>query len=305
MAADYKATVADLLTAVRDFYTLPTYDEGSDARLLRVLNREQLGYLQKKLIAARAEYRDATYAITVVSGQLAYDIPTRAIASGLTMIQAVDVSGNQWLMVEVRPTDAPNRLGPVWVAPGRQFYLQRNQIIFYSAPPAGTILVRYPMRLAQLVPDGSFATVASITNSTQVVFTGTLATGQTDVIAAVPQFDTLAMDKAVTVSSTTATFTAGVPDRLAVGSYLCAADTSPVCQAPLELHPLLCCRASYVTLKSKGDPFAKDAKEQLDEMAADAAALLAPRPGKPRSDVNYAGPGWRNGWASGWRGGVS
>lgn len=297
MAANYGALVADLIQSVRDYYTLPSFDEGSDDRILRTLNREQLGYIQTLLLGASSEYRDDVYSIDVTPNQLAYDIPTRAVASGILYVQATDSGGNKWLTVEVRPSDMPYIVAPLWVAPGGQFYLRRNQIIFYASPPTGTVDITYPMRLSQLVPLGGFGTVGAITGPNTVTFTGSLATGKTDVIDSVPQFDTLAMDQDVTVSGSVATFTHGVPSRLKAGSYLSAADTSPVCQAPLELHPLLCCRTSWSILMAKGDPLAKAAADQqLAEMANDIKSLLEPRPGKPRSNINYSGPGWRRGW---------
>ncbi len=292
-------TSDELLTAVRDSATLPTWDEGADARLLRLLNREQGLWLTKLLTSCREEYRTTTLDITVVDGQLRYDIPTRAIASGIKMLQSVNNS-DIWLLTELRPSDIP-WLYQQWVSPARQFYLERNQIVFYSQPPTGTLRVFYPMRLGTLVLVASARTI-SAKASTTFTLSSTIASGTYDFIDANPQFDTLAQDQAVTVSSTTGTISAGVPSRVVNGCYMAAAGTTPVCQAPLELHSLLALRVAYVTLQAKGDPQAPALLDQLKSSTDAAMALLEPRPSKPRSIINYNGPGWSAGRGYGWRG---
>ncbi len=294
-------TSAELIVAVRDSATLPSFDEGSDARLLRMLNREQGLWLAKLLTATREEYRTTQLDITVVDGQLRYDIPTRAIASGLKMIQARDTGGSIWLMTELRPSDIPWLLQQ-WVSPCRQFYLERNQIVFYAQPPSGVITVFYPLRMNDLVASAGACTVATLASPTTITLTNPPASGTYDFIQSSPQYDTLAMDAAVSVSGSTGTIAAGVPSRVIAGCYMSLAGTTPVCQAPQELHSLLALRVAYVTLMAKGDPQAPALRDQLKESTDAVRALLEPRPSKPRSVINYNGPGWNMGRGFGWRG---
>lgn len=285
----------DLLIAIRDYVQFPDFDEGSDARLTRLLNREQSGYIQQILQSTAENYRTTQASITVVTGQLAYDIPTRAIASGLKMVQAYDSGGLQWMCTELRPEDI-QWWRQQWVSPCQQFYLYRNQIVFYAQPPAGTLTVTYPMRLSEMVAAAACGVVATKPTPTTFTFTGTLATGSVDFIQSAPQFDTLAMDQTCTVVSTTGTIAAGVPARAAIGCYVAAAGTTPVCQAPLEMHSLLALRVAYVSLQAKGDPQAPALEKQLSGMKADVMKLLEPRPSKPRSIISFTGPGWSRGY---------
>ncbi len=299
-------TADGLITLARDFGFLPTFDEGDDTRLLRLLNRSQLSYLAGIIEAADASYRYATYQTPVISGQLTYVIPPRAIANGIEMIEGLDSSGNAWLLTELRPRDWT---GAIWVAPGRQFYLERSSIVFYAEPPAGTLLVRYPLRMSELVlstDTSAFRTISTLNTSTDTVTlsgTYTNAAGVCDLIQATPPFEMLDMDSPFTGSGTsTLVFTDGLPVGLAVGDYVCQPKKSPVCLAPLEMHELLAMHVAWMTLTAKGDTKAQALESLRDDTKKRVMTLLAPRPAKPRAIKNFSAPGWR-GYAGGWRGG--
>lgn len=301
-------TSSGLIELARDYAFLPDFDEGDDTRLLRLLNRGQLSYLQGILESADSSFRYAQLTIPVVSGQLEYSIPARAIASGIEMIEAVDSGGNTWLMTELRPRDWT--WPGVWVAPGRQFYLQRNTIVFYAAPPAGSLLLRYPLRLSELVLPTDTANVRLVSTINTTTKTLTLsgnftnASGICDLVQANPQFDLLAMDASFSGSGTsTLVFSDDLPDGLAVGDYVCTPKTSPVCLAPLEMHELLAIHVAYQTLAAKGDPKAQATEALRDDSKKRVQALLEPRPSKPRAIKNLNAPGWGRWGAYGWRGG--
>lgn len=298
-------TADQLITDARNYATLPTYDEGADARLLRLLNTEQWTYLTQQLERTREEYRTATLSVSVVSGQLTYALPTRAVAAGLKMIQAVDTAGNRWGMWELRPQDwATNG---IWTSPCRRFYIYGNFINFYSDPPAGTLLLTYPLRLSELVLSTDTANVRTIstinTGTKTLTLSGTFtnASGICDLVRATPHFDILGMDSAFTGSGTsTLVFTNTLPTGLAVGDYVCTPGKSPVCQAPLELHSLLAQHVAWVTLMAKGDPKAAAAQMLRDDTAKRVLTLLQPRPQRQRSIINYNAPGWVGPWGGWW-----
>lgn len=292
----------------RDVGFLPTFDEGADARLLSLLNRAQLSYLQGVLESADSSFRYAKTTIAVVGGQLEYEIPARAIASGVEMVEAVDASGNTWLMTELRPRSWA--WPGIWVAPGRQFYLEGNRIVFYAQPPAGSIRLRYPLRLSELVLPTDTANVRTISTIDTATKTLTLsgnftnASGICDLVQANPQFDLLAMDSSFTGSGTsTLVFTGALPTGLAVGDYVCTPKKSPVCLAPLEMHQLLAMHVAWETLTAKGDPKAQALMALRDDEKKRVLLLLAPRPAKTRAIVNRNGPGWNKWSGYGWRGG--
>ncbi len=225
------------------------------------------------------------------------------------MVSAVDAAGNTWLLTELRPRDWT--WPGIWVAPGRQFYLERNTLVFYSAPPAGSLLLRYPLRLSELVLPTDTANVRTIstinTGTKTLTLSGTFtnAAGLCDFVQARPQFDLLSMDAAFSGSGTsTLIFTADLPDGLAVGDYVCTPKKSPVCLAPLELHEVLAQHVAWVTLVAKGDPKAQALSDLRDDTKKRVLGLLEPRPSKPRSVINRNAPGWNRFGSYGWRGGV-
>lgn len=305
--ADY--SVDGLLTAVRDAIYGPTWDEGADTRLLRVLNREQNLYLTALIKSAREEYRTATLSITLTAGRTEYHIPARAVASGLKMIQAVDSAGSQYMLYQQPAEDVPFPYS--WTAPNGQFFIRGNRIVFYTAPTNfSSLTVSFPRRLSELVllTDTTNArAITAINTSTKAI---TVAASMSasglyfDLVQANPQFDLLAADLFDPAwISNTAFFTDALPDGLAVGDYLCVAQKAPVCLAPYELHAVLVQRVAYMTLLAKGDPQAQAAERALDGMAEEAMKLLQPRPEKTRALRNPNAPGMTfGGWRGWWRG---
>lgn len=290
-------TSEQLIADARRFATLPSFDEGAEANLLRLLNTEQWTYLAKQLESTREEYRTTTLDMTVTAGQRSYALPPRAIAAGLKMLQVVASDGTVWGMWELRPEDFPQ--GGPWVSPCQRFYLQGNTVRLYADPPAGTLRVTYPLRLSELVLASDSANTRAITvinTSTKTVAlagTFTNAAGLCDIVKGTPHFDILSMEASFTGSGTsTLVFANTLPTGLAVGDYICTPGKSPVCQAPLELHSLLAQHVAYVVLQAKADPRAMALRDLRDNTARDVLALLQPRPQRSRSVVNYAAPGF-------------
>jgi len=305
--ADY--TAAGLIEKVRRYAFLPDYDEGSDERLLALLNDAQLDYLQPLLESTREEFRTMNLEFPVLPDTLEYELPARSIAAGMMMLEAVDQQGNVWLMVELRPQDWP----PVGLIqyPNGPFYVERNVIKFYVQPPQGTLRIRFPVRLSELVLTASASTYRTIStinfNTDTVTLSGafTNSDGLCDLVASRPLFSVYAMDATFTGSGTsTLVFPDGLPADLAVGDYVCQPDTSPVCVAPLECHSLLAQYVAWVTLQAKGDSKAEALLQVTEQTKRRVLSLLEPRPSKPRPVINYAAPGFLRWTGYGTRGGV-
>lgn len=286
-----------LLTAVRDYAGAASNEEdAADARLIRLINREQELRLSALLARAKGNYRLATLDYTVTSGTT-YAIPTRAIAAGIRQIEAVDASGNVWMLYEY-PDDQRSR---GWPRNGH-WHFSGNNLVFYAVPPAGTLRITYYRRMSELV---KVATVGVVTTISVGAVLGTIAVtppvpvfaaGATnyDFVKATPHFDILAMDKSATYSAGVLTFApSDVPSGLAVGDHICLAGQTAYCQAPLELHPVLAQLAVVKWLESKADPRLGDARDVLRELEASALTLLEPRT-ENGDDIlfNPNAPGW-------------
>ena len=294
-------TTDELIQAVREYANVGTAAEDSqDDQLLRRLNTEQTLYLTTILQKSKGQHRQATLDWTTSSTVLRYDIPTRAIAAGIKMAQGVDASGQSWMLYDF-PDEDNARYGRFFVNNG-QFYIEGNQLVFYAAPPAGTLRITYSRRMNTLVKLASVGIITNINTGTGVVAIsptpagfGTAAANY-DFVRASPHFDILAMDKSATRSSGNMTFAvADLPTGLAVGDYVCLAGQSAVSQAPLEAHPLLAIRCAYVWSRAKNDPAAMGLKEEMDTMAGMVATLLEPRIEQESPLVNRYAPGF-NAW---------
>jgi hypothetical protein len=289
-------TSDELITAVRDYANLSSNAEDTlDAQILRALNREQLLYLTTLLEKSKGQHKQATLDTTTDASTLRYPIPARAIAAGIKMVSAIDASGAQWMLYNYSDEDNA-RYGRFFTRNG-QFYVEGNELVFYVAPPAGTLRITYSRRMSSLVLVASAGVITSISGGTIGISAAPsdFATGAAnyDFVRATPHFDVLAMDKSATRSSTTMTFTSSdVPSSLAVGDYVCQSNESPVCQAPVELHPLLALRTAYVWSRAKNDPIANVLEGDLKSAAALAATLLEPRIEQDGPLVNRYAPGW-------------
>lgn len=299
-AADY--TVDGLLTAVRDYANLSANAEDTaDDRLLRLFNREQGLYLAALLQRAQSKYRDAVLEIAVTSS-LTYDIPRRAIAAGLVKVEGVDDNGQTWMLFELNDAQRSK----FWPRNGN-FYVQGNQLIFYTAPPTGTLRFTYPRRLSQLVLTESVGIISAINTAAGVVTLvgtppATFVSGKTfDLVRATPHFDLLAMEVVATISGTALTFApTDLPAGLEVGDYVCLPGQTAACSAPYELHAVLAQRVALMWLTGKGDPLANTCAEMLKQMQGDAMAIIEPRVEKEAPLSNPFAPGWGQG-SRGWR----
>ncbi len=297
MSTPIDYTVDGLLTAVRDYIGIsPNSEDGTNARLLRLLNREQSLYLTKLLTKAMAKHRESPLDIPV-GALLTYDIPTRAVAAGLVKVEGIDANGNTWMLFETNGSQVTN-----WWPRNGHFYVQGNQLIFYQQPPVGTLRLTYNRRLSFLVLTAAVATITSINTSNGAVGVSSTPAGFSsstpfDLVRANPHFDILGMDLSATVVGTAFGFSASsLPPGLAVGDYVCLSSQANVCQAPYELHSVLAQRVAYIWLLAKGDERVQTAAGALKEMEALAAQLIEPRIEREAPMTNPNSPGWQSVW---------
>lgn len=290
-------TVDGLITSARDFATLSaTAESGETTRLLRMLNREQTNYLTALLQGVKGGRQQDTQDYTTNGSTTRFAIPARAIAAGLKMLEGVDAAGNRW-MEYLFPDE---RYANGYPANGT-FYFEGNELVFYVAPPTGTLRVSYARRLSALVLTASARAITAINTGTRTVTIAAAPstfTGRTtmDLVKGTPHFDTYGMDLACTAigsGGVSVIFTNALPTGLAVGDYVSVPDESPVCQAPLELHGVLALRLAYVWCKAKKDAAAaRELEGLLAEAKRDALKLLEPRLEEDALLVNPNAPGW-------------
>jgi hypothetical protein len=286
----------NLLTAIRDYAELsPNAESAQDAALLRALNREQRLFLATLLEKCKQQHKQATLDVSADGSTTRFNIPVRAIAAGIKMVEGIGSTGVRWMLHEL-PDDEYAR---GWPRNG-DFYFEGNQIVFYRAPASGTLRFTYSRRLSDLVAVASVGVITAISSGTITISAAPsdfeTASAAYDFVKATPHFDILAMDKNATRSSTTMTFTAAdVPSSLAVGDYVCQAGESAVCQAPIELHDVLALRVAYVLSAGKNDSVADRCEKLLGEAMRNAASLLNPRSTTEAVLINPNSPGFQRG----------
>ena len=277
---------------MRDSANLSPNVEASQATaLLRALNREQRLFLTTLLEKCKQQHKQATLDVFTNGVTTRFDIPTRAIAAGIKMVEGIGSTGIRWMLHEL-PDDEYAR---GWPRNG-DFYFEANQIVFYAAPQTGTLRFTYPRRLSELVLLASVAPITAIAGGTITATSPagypTAATSY-DFVKATPHFDILAMDKSATRSGNTFTFTAAdVPSGLAVGDHVCLAGQSTVCQAPVEPHDVLALRVAVTYSAGKNDSVVNAIKGFLREAMDNAAHLLNPRSTTEAVLINPNAPGW-------------
>jgi hypothetical protein len=282
---------------------VPESDEDTNtAMLVDFLNREQRTYLTSFLVGVHENFLAATYDIALVSGQREYRIPSASIAAGLKLVEKLDSQGlNPIPLFPVAQEDvfeAARRRGP------GDYWLKGNTIVFVETPDAtsGTVRLTYFKRLNTVVESADAGQVTAINTGTNAVTVATVpadwVSGATDYdfVQGTPHFEVLDTGSA-TLSGSVLTFSASLPDDLAVGDFVALEGKTPIVNAPLELHDLLVARATYVYLLARGDPKAAAALAYLDDLEERVKTLISPRQ-QSQSNVilNMHGVGWNRHW---------
>ena len=288
--------VDNLITDLRDdVQASPNAEDSLNAQLLRSLNRERSLWFHALLDRVGGKHKQAYLDLTANGSATRFDVPVRAIAAGIVMVAVVDAAGRPRQQYEYTDVDRANG-NP---RPGT-FFVEGNELVFHTAPVAGTLRVTYNRRLSKLVllAEVGVITAISTTPAGQITISAApsgfpTASTAYDFVRATPHFDLLAMNKSATRSGTTLTFSsADVPSRLVVGDHVCLAGESTVVQAPLELHRCLALRGAYMWARGKKDDVAETLKGDLKDAEADAKSLLKVRSKEEPLLVNPNGPGW-------------
>lgn len=276
----------------------------STTDLLSFINDEIQTFMVPLIMSTREEFF-VTYADqTIAAGTSAYEIPPRAIGAKLKNVTVLN--GSDYVPLERIEPEAITRSPTTANGPPEGYYLQGNSVVLWPTPSvSGTLRLYYFIRPNRCVVAADCSAITTVGSTTVVVSTvgtnfGTSA-AYYDFVKYKGAFECRAIDQSGTRSTTTLTFSGGVPSNVVVGDYVALAGESPFPQIPIELHPLLAQRVVVRALEATSDPSVPIHVAEADRMKQAALTMLTPRSeGSSRYVINRNAPGFGR-WTRFWR----
>jgi hypothetical protein len=265
-------TTADtLITSVKRRAMIPTANTTfANADFLAFADEETDTGIVPLLRGVQEDYLVAAYDQALTSDVTAYRVPYRAIGAGLREVSIADADGNERRLPRVHASDLQG------VTDG--FYLDADEVRLVSPPenPGSDVLrLRFYMRPNRLVLNSAVTTVTAFSAVNKTVTVASVPSGYVpsasfDLVSGRPGFDTIGWDMvASTVVGSLIGFSVALPDRLAVGDYLCLAEQTTIPQMPPEFHPVLAQKVAIRCLQAMGDTEGKaDAVAEHDKMVS-------------------------------------
>jgi hypothetical protein len=302
-------TVDTFLNDVKQLITLPANQSRfTNANIMAFGDRKMKDSVVPVIHSLNAEYFVTRSDVDIVSNQVIYPIPPRAMGRKLREIKLKNANGNR--------SDLP------------QIAIEREQFYRASSVPAGFFfygdkieLVPEPtqdgwiLQLWWFIPPGLMCTLsqAAVVQSisdpsvTVVALPSNIILGSTvDFIAGTSGNSFVSIDNTITgVASNVLTFAAdSLPSGLAVGDYVSISGTSPVLQIPDEAAPYLVTLTAMEILGAISDYEGMGRlKETRDDQKKNLMLMLEPRAeGEPIPMINDYGfiGGPRRGLWSSW-----
>lgn len=271
MSIDY--TTNELLSTLRLLPLMPSVQAlFNDSDLLTILTFEMVSKIYPLIDNQAEEYFVTLNDIPYNQSQLAYPIPSRAIAGKLRSLSFVDSNNNEIRLPRLRPEDIMSNVNATGLAINPAlwgFYLSNNNVQLYLGSYQGSSqaykflrmrYIRQPNQLVAVADCGQItAIVGNVVTVNAVPGTFTTAEGY-DMMSNVPNFNALQDDSVCTViSGTNMTFTKIPTDPLGnvllqVGDWICLSGQSPVAQIPfMPGYDLLLQLAAAKCLEIHGD----------------------------------------------------
>ena len=245
----------DLLVEVRRLGSLPAAGGSTgveDADLFAHADSCIRDTIVPLMLGVREELYERVFDVTVTAGTAPYRINKRAALSRLNTVQWVNSDSSGYNLLRYEPKQVAD-LCLLTTAQGQPmaYYLEGSRVVLYPAPNgSGTLRVRAfvrPGRLALSAATGSKA-ASAVSGSATTSWVLTIASGHgwttstpIDVVSGTPSFEYLALDTLPTAADATSITLPGsaFSTAPAIGDFVCAPDTSPFIQLPVELHPAL------------------------------------------------------------------
>lgn len=308
MAANY--TMTSILASIKTRGLLPTTQQTyQDSDLITLANDElQIGVVPF-IMKFRSEYFVTDEQDLIEANKDTYDIPTRAIGGKVRNLVVVDNNDNEYDLPQIAKED-------------RKFYnvqsgsAQFNAFVFYFEGNTVKICPKplniqtqsylkqaYYIRPSQLTSPSAACLITAIDTTLKQVTVNSVPTNITvttpiDFVRGTPGFECRAIDVTPTALSGVVFTFSELPDNLAVGDWVCEANTSPIPQIPLELFSMLSQRVVVKVMEGLGDAQGLQiAQSKLIEMEKAAEHLLSPRSdGNPKKLINRYSPlrAWGN-----------
>lgn len=291
----------------------------SDADILNMAAEEELSYLAPLIMGFREEYYVRTVDLPLTVGQVAYDLPYRAVGERLRWVGLVDSNGNTITLPRAEPEALP-AVGSYATQSTQPYghYFQGEQIVLIGAPSFGIaaqylLRVKYFLRPAQPVKYGTSGTqyndaqtklspnfsvagqYCKVTAVAGNVLTVSVAPTSfpngtaVDIIQGIPPFRSRLIDGSIASggNTTSLTLASGSID-IAPGDFVCQVNESPFPTAPVELHQLLAQRVALLCLERLGRmDKVQTVAARLQEMEGKVPKLIANRAeGNPRHFMN-------------------
>lgn len=302
MIAANRYTTKEFLDSIRRKGNVPPANsQFGDSDLLALADDELSTALLRQIVSARENFYQV-YDVLVSQGPSGgiYDIPSRAIGSGITHVSIVSVGS---IARYNRSELSSPTTGSIAII--------GNQVQVIGPNPSGEVQLWYLRRPNKLIPINQAAQVASVdlgagtitlrsvpsTWSTNMVF---------DCIQDQPHFNWRFIDATPTnITGLVMTFAALPVDAygssvIVDGDWLAPAGQSPITQVPVEFIPLLVQRTvvKYYEVQGYTEKY-KLAQKKLEDMEKDVFDLINPR--VQTAPKRIIASSWLNG-ARSWKG---
>jgi len=248
-------TTTELLSNVKLKAMIPlTQDTFTEDDILSLATEELQNYILPLVMSVREEYYIFEETISIVTGQSAYRVPSRAIGSKLRDV--VLVSGaNTKSLARLEPEET---VGVAVKLPS--FVLKSETIVLHPTPTNNddTLRLSYFIRPSKLIKTTKTAVITSIDTSTNKLTVSTVPSNITsssviDLIASKGGCIPLAIDQDISDLSGNVFTLASLPNDIVVGDNINIAEQSSRISAPIEFRSLLEQAVVVKMLEAMGD----------------------------------------------------
>jgi hypothetical protein len=263
----------DLITTVRNMAMLPDSDSTGtqDVDLLRVLNEAIRTYLVPRLLALREAFWVARQR-QALGSTWRYRIPPRALFNKLQNVWWLDSNSDRQLLEPVSSLDIHLYGDEGGAATPAGYFLEGNDICLLPIDAtsfSGTLEIEYFSRPNDLVLATYYAIITNVDTGTKTVTVDTwptgasfLATSSYDIHSPYSGAELKEWDltgSAVNAGAKTVTVNEAIDGStfgrkpVAVGDYICLAESCALPALPRELHPVACRGAALRIAEALGD----------------------------------------------------
>lgn len=270
-------TTTDFLSRVRRKAQWPDDAKLTDAQILQVADEEIASFIYPLIRGVGEAYNVKRYTVACVTGTATYRIPSRATSGTVFDVTLVDSMGGGRRLNKVQTADA-YFVNETELGTPTAYAIEGDQIRLLPTPGADfSLMVRYERRPSDLVVVASCALISAV-GSNSLDSSTDLGLTSFDIAQALPNFDALYDDLAMTISGTFTYTAAETLTGIVVGDYICVPGQTCVVPVPDALYPVLIDKVAAEMLSEAGD-VAGEARvlAHMERLLSGAMESLAPR----------------------------